>query len=623
MKIPLTWLKDYVQTTKSPKEIAADFTQLGLMLDKPLDETGVLDLEQRLNRSDLLSIIGCARDLAVFQNIPLTEPKGHTKPGKVIDEKSKIKIIVDTPAVNRFQTRIFKGVKVGPSPSWLTERLNAYGIDSKNNIVDITNYVMCEYGQPMHAQDIAKLKGLDITIRPAKAGEKLTSLLGTEVKLNSDAFVLTSGGEITVIGGIVGGKHTGVTESTVDIVLDSGNYNSRVIRKASRGLKIMNESVSHNDKFLDPRLIDVALNRATELILEIAGGEYYLNDDYYPKPAVPQTLSLRLARLHALSGMNITMAEAKKILKALEFVIVEETKEMLTVEVPYFRTDMEVEDDVISDILRMMDYNNIPVMPLNTPVPTDITPPIYRFEDQLRDLLVGQGYHEHITNSLTSANPENSEQVILVNALTSDLNALRTNLNEGLAKVSKTYRKHKQDKTGLFEIGKVFAKSATNYLEGRLLTVLSTGVQESAQSLSTLLSSLGISEYHISAQSEISSNKQVIGNLKPTSYTLVTDRLMPLIKKYAGIISEFDHTTSLDISLLAPAHIKYSTILETLSTLKGEWIKVSAKSVTKMNDDINNYLLTLTWNSDSKSIESEKDMILTALKSQLKIDSKS
>jgi phenylalanyl-tRNA synthetase beta chain len=623
MKIPLTWLKDYVESSKSPKEIAADFTQLGLMLDKPLDETGVLDLEQRLNRSDLLSIIGCARYLAVFENIPLVEPKGHTKPGKEIDPQSKITVTVDTPAVHRFQTRIFKGIKVAPSPAWLKDRLSAYGIESKNNIVDITNYVMCEYGQPMHAQDIAKLKGKDITIRPAKTGEKLTTLLGTEVKLTEDAFVLTSGGEITVIGGIVGGKKTGVTESTINIILDSGNYDSRIIRKASRKLKIMNESVSHNDKFLDPRLIDIALNRASQLILELAGGEYYANGDYYPTPVVPQTLSLRLSRLSALSGMDIKMSEAKKILKALEFIVIEETSETLTVEVPYFRTDMEVEDDLISDILRMMDYNNIPVMPLNTPVPTDITPPIYRFEDNLRDLLVGQGYHEHITNSLTSADPDNKEQVVLVNALTSDLNALRTSLTDGLAKVSKTYVKHKQNQTGLFEIGKVFAKSATNYLEGRLLTVLSADNRASSTSLSTLLASLGLSKYRITGKLEVSIEGKIIGTVKPTSYTIVTDRLMSLIKKYAGIVSEFDHVTSLDLSLLSPADIKYSNILDTLSPLKGEWQNISCKSMTKMNDEINNYLITITWDADSTSVESDKDMILTTLKSKLKIDSKS
>ena len=623
MKIPLIWLKDYVETSQSLKDIAADFTQLGLMLDKPLDETEVLDLEQRLNRSDLLSIIGCARDLAVFENVLLKLPKGHTKPGKIIDKKDLVKIDIQTPVVRRFQTRLFKGIKIKPSPLWLTERLNAYGMESINNIVDITNFVMLEYGQPMHAQDIAKLPGMDITIRESSEGEEITTLLGTQIKLTHDTHILTSGGKPTVILGVVGGKLTGVTNMTTDIVLDAGNYDSRVVRKSSRQLKIMNETVTRDDKFLDPRLIDFALDRATSLILEYAGGEYYVNDDYYPNPVTPQTLILRLARLHALSGMDIKMSEAKKILKSLEFIVTEETESTLTVEVPYFRTDMEVEDDLISDILRMMDYNNIPLISLNTPVPTDITPHIYRFEDRLRDLLVGQGYDEHITLSLTNVNSANKEQVVLVNALTSDLNALRTNLLDGLNKVSKTYAKHKQNKTGLFEIGKVFAKSTTNYLEGRLLTVLSIDYYKSASSLSTILNSLGIFDYQITTNYEIKVEDKIIGNVKPTSYTIITDQLISLVKNYAGIISDFTHTTSLDLSLLAPLEVCYADIISTLSSLKGDWIKIDCKSFTKMDSISNNYLISIMWDADSKFIESNKVTILASLKSNLKIESKS
>src|SRR3989339_1300655 len=212
MKIPLIWLKDYIETTKSGREIATRFTQLGLMLDKPI-ENDVLDLEQRLNRSDLLSMIGCARDLAAFEGIPLKLPKISTKPGKNIDPKDKITIDVKVNAVKRFRTRIIKGIKVKPSPSWLADGLKLYGMEPINNIVDITNFVMIEFAQTMHTQDISKLRGKDITIRWAKTGEKIITLLGTEAVLDKNDFVLTSGGEITVIGGVVGGKNTGVTNT--------------------------------------------------------------------------------------------------------------------------------------------------------------------------------------------------------------------------------------------------------------------------------------------------------------------------------------------------------------------------------------------------------------------------
>lgn len=620
MKVPLIWLKDYLDTNKSAKDLAASFTQLGLMLDKPLDDKDVLDLEHRMDRSDWLSMIGAARDLAAFENTPLKLPKLSNKPGKIADQKDLIKIDIQTPVVRRFQTRLIKGIKVGPSPKWLTDRLSAYGMESINNIVDITNFVMIEYGQPMHAQDISKLGGSDITIRKSLPGEKLTTLLGTDITLSQDTHVLTSGGKPTVILGIVGGKQTGVTSDTTDIILDSGNYDSRVIRKSSRQLKIINETVSRDDKFLDPRAIDLALARATDLILEIAGGTYYANGDYYPTPVKPKTMTLRLNRLHLLSGMDLTMPTVKKILKSLDYSIVEEGEDTLTVEIPYFRTDVEVEDDLVSDILRIYDYTNIPLQSLSTPVPTDITPSVYRFEEKLRDLLIAQGAHEHITSSLASSSGS-QDQVVLANALSSDQNALRTHLTPGLKHVLTTYAKHKQTSIKVFEVGKVFRKEGEQYLEGRLLTLSSNSPV--SDSLSTLMSSLGISRYQINVKNEIIVEDHLVGTIDHTSYTLVTNALMPLVKSYSGIISEFGHTTSLDLSLLVPSKLVFADIQQELAKINGSWQSISCKSMTKLDDKTNNYLLNLTWDGDSKQVASDKDHVLKNLKASLNIDSKS
>ena len=164
MKIPLEWLKQYIKTNKSAQELAVSFTALGLMLDKSIYsyenggyKTEVLDLEHRMDRADWLSILGCACDIAAFENIELIKPKLYTKKGRALPADEKIKIEVNCPEfVNRFNTRIFKNIKVGPSPDWLKNRLEAYGIPSINNIVDITNYVMVEQGQTLHAQDIKK-----------------------------------------------------------------------------------------------------------------------------------------------------------------------------------------------------------------------------------------------------------------------------------------------------------------------------------------------------------------------------------------------------------------------------------------------------------------------------------
>lgn len=619
MKVPLIWLKDYLDTDKPARDLATSFTQLGLMLDKPLGKDNVLDLEHRMDRADWLSILGCARDLAAFENLKLKLPKLYTKPGKPPDPKLKIQINVDTPHVRRFQTRIIKGIKVGPSPKWLVDRLTAYGMDSINNIVDITNFVMVEYGQTMHAQDLARFPGQDITIRAAKPGEKVTTLLGTEVELDPDIFVLTSGGVVTVIGGIVGGQKTGVTDKTVDIILDAGNYDSRIIRKTSRRIKIINESVSRNDKFLDPRLIDYALDRATSLILELAGGTYYANDDYYPDPVTPQNMTLRLSRLQLLSGMDLTLAIAKKILKSLDYSIVEEGDDELTVEIPYFRTDVDVEDDLVADILRIYNYTNIPVMALSTPVPTDITPVIYWFEERLRDLLTAQGAHEHITSSLVTSNGE-SGQVVLANALSTDQNALRTNLMDGLSRVLSIYGKHGENGTLVFEIGKVFTRASKHYREHRHLTVYGNG--DVRDSLATLLHTLGIDRYTISKNLEIIINHTVCGSLTSNVYNLDTEQIIKFARSYTGIISDFTHPMTRDISLIAPASLTYFDITEALSKLKLSWNSVTCKSFTKLKEG-KNYLLTLTWDQSHKSIDAEIKLALSALKNQLKITSKS
>ncbi len=616
MKVPLLWLQDYVSTDKAASQLAASFTQLGLMLDKSVDND-VLDLEHRLDRSDWLSILGCARDLAAFENIPLSMTKvPNHKPTK---NQSTIPITVTTPAVRRFQTRIFRGIKVGPSPSWLADRLSAYGIDPVNNIVDITNFVMVEYGQTSHAQDISRLPAPEITLRPAHAGETLTTLLGTKATLTPDEFVLSAGGEAVVIGGIVGGTKTGVTATTTDIILDAGNYDSRAIRSSSRRLKIINESVARNDKLLDPRLIDPVMDRLTDLILTLAGGVYYSNDDYYPAPVSPQTQTLTLARLRLISGLVLTLTQAKKTLRALGYSIIEESPAALTVEIPFFRTDIEVEDDLIADILRISNYSLLPAQPLSTAIPANITPPIMVFEDKLRDSLVAQGLHEHITNSLTTFNDE-SGAVKLANALSSDQNALRTSLYPGLSHVLSIYAKHQTPCLGVFELGLIFRQEGTRYHEYRHLTVAAT--HSLADSLATLLHSLGITNYVISNQHEILIHDQVCGTIGNNTYTLYPDSLIQLVTPIQNIISDFAHPITLDISLLTPSSVSYADILLALSSIKVHWDLLSCKSFTLVGKH-RNYLLTLSWPGGSPHVNSDKTILLTTLAKKLDVTSKS
>jgi phenylalanyl-tRNA synthetase beta chain len=459
MKIPLIWLRDYIDIKKSTKEIGESFTALGLMLEKPV-ENEVLDLEHRMDRSDWLSIVGCARDLAAMEGIKLKFPELNKMPGRQPNKNQLIDIKVECPdIIHRFNTRVFRGIKVKKSPKWLSERLELYGIPSINNIVDITNFVMVELGQPMHAQDISKLEKPEIIIRRAFANEEITTLLGEKTNLNQNYFVLTQNKKPTVIGGIVGTKTTAVDGKTTDIVLDAGNYDQVNVRRNSRALKIQNETVLRYDKFLHPKLTEIALERATKLILELAGGVYYQNIDYYPKSFPLNKIKLRFSRVKQITGMNIGENTIEMILGSLGYKILSKNAEAFDLEVPYFRTDVEVEDDIVSDILRINNYTKISSDVINQAPPEEITPQILVFEDRLRNILVNLGLNEHITNPLVNYDPQDKAQIKLENSFSSERRALRTHIEDTLFKVVLNYKKQKITQAGIFEIGRAYSKN--------------------------------------------------------------------------------------------------------------------------------------------------------------------
>lgn len=645
MRVPIEWLKEYVDVKKSPKDAAESFTLLGLMLDKPVQKDSVLDLEHRMDRSDWLSIIGCARDYAAFEDLELKMPKLNEKPGKKPQKNQIVKIDVKCPdVVKRFNTRVFRGITVKESPKWLKSRLEAYGIPSINNIVDITNYVMVEFGQPMHAQDLAKMKAQEIVIRKAKKGEKVTTLLGETIELTPDQFVLTQAGEPTVIGGIVGGNTTGVDESTTNIVLDAGNYDQNNIRKSSRQLKIQNETVLRYDKFLHPKLTEIALERATYLILELAGGEYYENIDWYPKKHSPQKLTFRTSRLKKIGGMSMDSDKIKQILSKLEYKILSE-KEVdggseFEIEVPYFRTDVVVEDDIVADILRINNYSKIPSKLLNMAPPKEITPKIYVFEDRLRDYLVSAGLHEHITESLVEKNDQISGQVILENALTSDKSALRTELQTGLGKVVSNYHKHGYKEAGVFEIGNTYHLRGdklkhTSYEEVRSLQVTyknleMTPLENSKQVrkiLSSLLNNLGIENYDLiktekGVRLEIDGEK--IGHLDICCFCLLTEMLMKHAKQSKRVVSELTTYTKEDFAIMLELEKPIGPIFKEIKNYHKSIVGVEIKEEYTgkgIDEGLKSVLIEVTYNTSNT--EDIRDKLIKDLKTKHGIEIRS
>jgi phenylalanyl-tRNA synthetase beta chain len=593
MRIPLDWLKEYVDVSKlSTKEIGDAFTQIGLMTDKPFDGK-VFDLEHRFDRSDWLSILGCARDLAAYLKVDLKLPPTHMQDGKMPQSDQIVDIKIDCPdAVNRFNTRVFRNVKVKTSPEWLKTRLEEYGIPSINNIVDITNYVMVELGQPMHAQDLSKFRKQEIVIRKAHDDEKLCTFLGDEVTLYPEAFVLTQDGTATVLGGIVGGRETGVDEKTTDIVLDAGNYNQNIIRKVSRKLKIQNETVLRYDKFLHPDLTQNAIERATYLILELAGGDYYQNVDWNPSEYKAKEMVLRKSRITKLAGFNIADGDISDILNRLGYQVVSEDADSYKVVVPYFRTDVEVEDDVVSDILRINGYTKISTAQIQSAPPRDITPEIYKFEETLRDVLTQLGGRECITDPLVSrnGNPERN-QIILENSQNSQKNALRTCIAGPLADMATNYSKNKINSAILFELGKIYTqkgdkKNFETYLETRVLECLvfdeNKKPKEIHQKASSLLGAvfknLGINHFAYKnvdeREARIVIGDMTAGSVRYNGFTLLTEVVQSCPRHVDRVVAETINTNSVETSLVVPKDIPVGDVIAVIKSENSDITKV-------------------------------------------------
>ncbi len=632
MKIPLNWLKDYINTDNSTKELTDSFTALGLLLDKPVEKIGnteVLDLEHRMDRADWLSVLGCARDLAAMLKIPLNYPKFDDNQWPAISETEKVKVAIEGEGfVNRFYTRVFKNVTVGESPDWLKERLEAYGLPSINNIVDITNFVMVELGQPMHAHDLDKMATRDITFRKANTGETITTLLGETIKLSDDVWLSTTGGEPTGIGGIVGGQKVAIDANTKNIVLDSGNYNQTTIRKTSRKLKIYNETVLRDDKYLHPENNERAIKRATQLILEICGPnvEVYENSDYYPTKWPVKNMSVRLSRIKQISGMDFDIREAQNILESLEFKIVSVGENQLHVEVPFFRTDISVEDDLVSEVLRIKNYSQIPLTPIQSAPPKELTPEIYKLEDKIRDILVKQGLHEHISDPLVEAKNIDG-QVMLQNALSSEKNALRVSIEESLRPVLSNYKKHKIPNIGIFELGLSYHltdKDIANYQSYEERREVSVIVQNETFTsyelnswlkaiLATLLYELGAKSYEVNS-SKVQVENTTVGQISLDSFSIYTNELMSVVgNNTVSRAQSLIHNNSVEnLSLIVALNEPFGPIFSALSKTEGVKSLVVTeeyRDAEKLGKDKKAILLEVTYVKDAEVENIRKQLV--------------
>jgi len=452
------------------------------------------------NRADAASHVGVARDLVASLNCKTKSEDGVVVSLRLPDVGSfqpdnnqfAIAVSVEDQACPRYSGLTIRNVKVGDSPDWLKNRLKSIGVRSINNIVDITNFVLHELGQPMHAFDAAKIKGEKVIVKKLREGSKFISLDGVERSLSAEDLMICNGeGDPMCIAGVFGGINSGVTEQTTTVFLESAYFNSTSVRKSSKRHSLKTDASFRYERGADPNITVYALKRAALLIKQIAGGEISSDIvDTYPKKIENFKIAFSFRKCDELVGKHIDIDVIKNIILALGIEIEQEGNDALLLSVPPFKVDVQREQDVIEEILRIYGYNNVEIpAALNSSLTFGEKPDKEKIQNAISDLLSNNGFSEIMGLSLTKAeyaekleSLNKEQQVLMMNPLSADLNALRqTLLFGGLETIAYNQNRKKAD-LRLYEFGKTYIalknEKATKYLETKQLAIFLTGRKE-------------------------------------------------------------------------------------------------------------------------------------------------
>lgn len=441
--------------------------QLGISIINIMGlDSEVIEFEITPNRPDCLSVIGMAREAAATFNIELREPTITIK-----NEAEDIKDYLDSIEVpsdncNRYYARVIKDVKIEPSPLWMQTRLMEAGVRPINNIVDITNFVMLEYGEPLHAFDLEKIDGRKVIVRQAEDGEKLLTLDEVERNLKSSDLVIADDKKPIALAGVMGGSDTEITENTKYVLLEGANFNSKSIRLTSKRFGLRTEASTRFEKGIDSNLSQVAIDRVCQLIEEIGAGIVIKgNIDIYKKVKEENTINVRPARVNKILGIDISIEDMIGYLNGLGFEAKNE-KELISVKIPTFRLDIEREVDLIEEIGRLYGFHNIESKPLIGVLTRGEKPKARRIEDRTKTILQGLGLNEVMTYSFISPKaydkinlPENSSlrnYIKLINPLGEDYSVMRTTLIPNMLELLSRNYNRGVSYCAVYEIGNTF-----------------------------------------------------------------------------------------------------------------------------------------------------------------------
>jgi phenylalanyl-tRNA synthetase beta chain len=445
----------------------------------------IYDLEVTPNRPDLNSVIGIAREIAAVTGHALRIPEIKIQTSPVKTESLVAVKIEDAGLCPRYTARLIRGVKVGPSPDWLKTALEKAGIRSISNVVDVTNYVMLETGQPLHAFDyhlIAKsAEGKPtIVVRRAAAGEKFKTLDNQERTLTSDMLLIADGQKGIALAGVMGGANTEINNDTRDVLIESAHFQPVNIRRTSKLLGLRSESSYRFERGADLEICDLASRRAAQLILETAGGELAEGlVDVQPQARVSKEIVLHYAKTDALLGVPISHAEQLSYLTKLGLTLTEQTPGVCTFKIPSWRVDLKREVDLIEEVGRLHGVNNLPSTPPRGAIGANVFDSVYDQIAEVRRILSSLGLNEAQGQTLISKDEvrglQLGEMVALANPLSSDMDVLRPSLLPGLIHSLRHNASRKNHDVALFEIGRVFTNANGQPREERHAAIAITG----------------------------------------------------------------------------------------------------------------------------------------------------
>ena len=452
-----------------------------------IENDEVFEIGLTPNRADAMSHFGTARDLRAGMlqsgvNVELITPSVSN----FRVDKRTLKIDIDvkeSKLVPRYCGVTISGITVKPSPTWLQNRLKAIGLNPKNNIVDVTNYVLHELGQPLHAFDAAKISG-KVIVKTMPSGTKFTTLDDVERSLHEEDIMICDENGPLCIAGVFGGKESGVSESTTAIFLESAYFNPVSVRKTAKRHQLNTDASFRFERGIDPSITEYALKRAALLIQEVAGGEITSDIiDVYPKKVEDFSVFLNFNKVTKIIGQEIPKDIIKKILVSLDIKVNSVTDSGLGLTIPAYRVDVQREIDVIEEILRVYGYNNIKFSnKVNATVANSPRTEDYKIQNVVATQLNSQGFHEMMANSLTTANYiqlsdllKEEHNVTMLNPLSSDLATMRQSLLfSGLEAISYNINRKNTD-LKLFEFGKTYHNYPSGYEEKKHLTLFLTG----------------------------------------------------------------------------------------------------------------------------------------------------